>query len=594
MSEIPSIAGQTASKGSNELGIDHFQTGQGRPLSANDAASSTPPHIPGPGPNSTFAETIAALQLRLRRHDTARAARRLSDAVVRGAASGLALRGGLHLVSYILGLLTNKSKKSNASPRPALQELLKDTLRWGAFLGCFSGAFVGADEAIACLFGTRKTAAWRALVSGALAGPALLLTGPNTTHTSLALYVFLRGLTLLVRCGNLPTAAPWKRRILAPTRWKHGDTFLMCLSTCQFGYSWIVMPSTLPASYVRFLNKHGGKEMYVLDAIRELCGRSAAGGNFEASRLVALQGTPHEHFTGVIPCEFLHPGLSCNAHTAAFIPEGYFRALPVYLPVYVIPAALVHRQNLLKPGVRGELWKKVGIGALRSSLVLTLYCALAWRGACAGWTTTGRTTATAIVASCWVAGLATLVEKKSRRMELALYCLSRSVEAFSLTMVAHGWINPKRVPRRLDVMLFSAATAAICHCYSDHFGARRDVFKSKYLTVFDFVFGNQGFEKGGISHAPSNVQLATLAWQPLVRSMRSMTNISTINGRSSDRASPIPSAESSDSTEGCSGQEVDLDGVPRGRFNPPPRPVEVLPTHVDGDDGFSTARSEVG
>ena len=76
--------------------------------------------------------------------------------------------------------------------------------------------------------------------------------------------------------------------------------------------------------------------------------------------------------------------------------------------------------------------------------------------------------------------------------------------------------------------------------------------------------------------------------------MRSMTNISTINGRSSDRASPIPSAESSDSTEGCSGQEVDLDGVPRGRFNPPPRPVEVLPTHVDGDDGFSTARSEVG
>lgn len=28
-------------------------------------------------------------------------------------------------------------------------------------------------------------------------------------------------------------------------------------------------------------------------------------------------------------------------------------------------------------------------------------------------------------ATCWVAGLATLVEKKSRRMELALYCLSR-------------------------------------------------------------------------------------------------------------------------------------------------------------------------
>jgi hypothetical protein len=49
-----------------------------------------------------------------------------------------------------------------------------------------------------------------------------------------------------------------------------------------------------------------------------------------------------------------------------------------------------------------------------------------------------------------------------------------------------------RVPRRLDVLLFTAAAAAICHCYSDHCGARRDVFRTKYLAVFDFVLGNTG------------------------------------------------------------------------------------------------------
>lgn len=38
----------------------------------------------------------------------------------------------------------------------------------------------------------------------------------------------------------------------------------------------------------------------------------------------------------------------------------------------------------------------------------------------------------------------------------------------------------------------SAATAAILHCYSDGQGSHRDVFRSKYLAVFDFIFGNTG------------------------------------------------------------------------------------------------------
>lgn len=46
-------------------------------------------------------------------------------------------------------------------------------------------------------------------------------------------------------------------------------------------------------------------------------------------------------------------------------------------------------------------------------------------GACIGFQTTGSVTGAILAGSCWTAGLATLVEKKSRRMELAFYCLSR-------------------------------------------------------------------------------------------------------------------------------------------------------------------------
>ena len=59
-----------------------------------------------------------------------------------------------------------------------------------------------------------------------------------------------------------------ERRLLAPTRWRHGDTALMCVATSQIGYSWIMRPSTLPSSYVRFLNRHGGAPLSSYKAVR--------------------------------------------------------------------------------------------------------------------------------------------------------------------------------------------------------------------------------------------------------------------------------------------------------------------------------------
>ncbi len=94
--------------------------------------------------------------------------------------------------------------------------------------------------------------------------------------------------------------------------------------------------------------------------------------------------------------------------------------------------------------------------------------------------------------TCWTGGLATLAEKKSRRMELAHYCLARAIESFALCLTSWGYVRGDRLPRRTDVIIFSAATAAIMHCYSDSHGRHRDVFKSKYLNVLDFVFGNTG------------------------------------------------------------------------------------------------------
>jgi hypothetical protein len=490
----------------------------------------------------TVQELRKLLHNRLEEFDTDRAVDRFTVAVVRGATTGFAIRGGLNLASYLLRLVSTATKKKRHTKfRPSLVQLIKESLQWAAFLGAFSGTFVAADELVAFFGGRHRTQSWRAMAAGAAAGPTLLLTGSKESHTSLALYILIRGLALLVRCGNLPTAQPWKRHLLAPTRWKHGDVALVCLSTAQIGYSWIVLPETLPSSYVAFLNKHGGKPLYVYQGVRELVARGGA----EGSTLSSLHHTPHSRHTDSRPCSFLHPGTGCTEHSITFLPQGVLRALPVYIPVYLIPAALVHRKRLLNPAVAPELWKKIALGGLRSSVFLGLYCSLAWRGACGGFQMTGKATGAGIAATCWVAGLATFVEKKSRRMELALYCVSRSLESFMLCAYIWGWIPERAVPKRLDVILFSIASAAICHCYSDHMGARRDVFKSKYLSVFDFVLGNVGFKEASVRHHPSNTDLLK-TWEKsleassrgmnvplkLVRSMRSMTELASLTNNS--------------------------------------------------------------
>lgn len=94
---------------------------------------------------------------------------------------------------------------------------------------------------------------------------------PKNRHYSLATYVLLRGITLLIRTGNTQRAQqrhPWLHAVLAPTRFRHGDTALMCAACSQIIYAFIMMPQTLPTSYVRFIRKQGAKDLYVWQGIR--------------------------------------------------------------------------------------------------------------------------------------------------------------------------------------------------------------------------------------------------------------------------------------------------------------------------------------
>ncbi|XP_052202693.1 uncharacterized protein LOC127808268 isoform X2 [Diospyros lotus] len=358
---------------------------------------------------------------------------------------------------------------------------VKETLRYGLFLGTFAGTFVSVDEIIATLGGHRRTATWRALLAGAVAGPSMLLTGLETQHTSLAIYILMRAAVLASRCG-----IKGKRfgRICKPLTWAHGDIFLMCLSSSQILSAYILKQDSLPPSYKSFLNKHGGKDPVILQGVKEI----ACGMPFTNLEVIEK----YYKATGVdmkldpqmkVPCSIIHGKQSCGEHFISFLLQAYKRALPVYLPVYLIPALIVHRKGLLKRPC--TILGKGLLGTARSSLFLSIYCSSAWMWTCFLFRLFKMCNIPMVAMGTFPTGLALGIEKKSRRIEISLYCFARAIESFFTCMADAGYVPPSKRVKRADVLVFSISTAIIMHCYA----MERDVFRSKYLNVLDWVFG---------------------------------------------------------------------------------------------------------
>lgn len=106
-----------------------------RPAAGADDDSTRPQHSPP-------ALTTTELQ---------RAFDRVLAGVVRGAAIGFTLRGGLHIVGSLLTALSKRRKRAIT-----LSAAVEDTIRYTAFLASLAGVYIGTDEGIAALFGKER------------------------------------------------------------------------------------------------------------------------------------------------------------------------------------------------------------------------------------------------------------------------------------------------------------------------------------------------------------------------------------------------------------------------------------------------------
>ena len=159
-----------------------------------------------------------------------------------------------------------------------------------------------------------------------------------------------------------------------------------------------------------------------------------------------------------VPCSIVHGNQSCGGHVISFLGQAYKRALPVYFPVYLIPALIVHRKGLLQRPF--TILTKVLIGTARSSLFLSVYCTSAWMWTCFLFRIFKRCNIPMVAMGTFPPGLGLSIEKKSRRMEISLYCLSRAIESFFTCIADAGYLPPSRRIKRDDVVVFSLSTAS--------------------------------------------------------------------------------------------------------------------------------------
>uniref|UniRef100_A0A0A9AIX5 Uncharacterized protein n=1 Tax=Arundo donax TaxID=35708 RepID=A0A0A9AIX5_ARUDO len=169
-------------------------------------------------------------------------------------------------------------------------------------------------------------------------------------------------------------------KICKPLTWSHGGIFLMCVSSAQIASAYILSKDSFPSSYRAFLGKQIGKDPVILQGLKELVNNNALTNLVGIEKYYKTVGVDLKFDPKLkVPCTILHSNQSCTGHFFSFLLQAYGRALPIYVPVYLVPALVLYRGHLVERP-HTILGKNI-LGIARSSLFLSVYCASEW-----GWT----------------------------------------------------------------------------------------------------------------------------------------------------------------------------------------------------------------
>jgi len=274
-----------------------------------------------------------------------------------------------------------------------------------------------------------------------------------TTRTELALYLASRASHSVAATFILP-------RLPSPLcTFQHWDSFFVGLSAYQILYSLVFAPQAHSKAYVTFLNNCVLYPQQLWDTVAGFHRNSPVPAMLDYANAKGITPVPTSTQDMKTLCHIMHPHTSsCDLHTLQWIARHLRQfSVPLYLPLKVMTTlAFSHRKVLRDP--LGQAWKIVK-AVVQSSMFLTLYCGLPMRMVCifnqlglrSGW-----------LIGAVIGGICTLpplLEPKSRRLDLALYCNMHAFRALVLMLVQRAVIPPPK--GRHVMMLYTAAVTVL-------------------------------------------------------------------------------------------------------------------------------------
>jgi hypothetical protein len=298
----------------------------------------------------------------------------------------------------------------------------------------------------------------------------------------------------------------------------HFDTLVMALASSQVIWAWLFNRSTVEPGYLHFLDHHGGRikcnqvgfvQLHTPEGIDP-----AVLGQINAIRSAEGRGVldMNQPLTDVM-CNLIHRETPyCSVAILDFAKKAYLRALPVYLPVYIIPMLLFKHRQLVRAPIRvlAPTFKNI----LRSSLFLSSYCTVAWATACTC-TNLGVVTSVKGALAGFFGGTMVALEAKGRRVELALYVLSQSLPSAWRTL--RQWKLLPRIPQG-EALSFIGAMVVIMYAYV----TRPHLLRSSYLSLLLMFFGSGGRSAGFSTRAVEHASTPKEAREALHESVSKM------------------------------------------------------------------------
>jgi len=245
------------------------------------------------------------------------------------------------------------------------------------------------------------------------------------------------------------------------------STIVMCIAASHILSTWVRYPRELDPGYCKFLTYQGGRPAWAMQRF-------------------AAPNAPVQYPLIMIR----KPGTSAISDATQFFIAGVKRAGSLYLPLYVASVifAVGQARNRTKDRI-GKILFNFLSNVARSSVFLSAYCTIAWHGAeilrfiSRDSYRIGATRAS-LRRHVWVSGLATLIERKERRTELATYCLTYAIDAIWRRMETAYPLLKKTKPI-LAAIILTISCSVLLHHYN-----KQPALVTKYILSFDSLEEN--------------------------------------------------------------------------------------------------------